>query len=235
MSGKVLGLGVGPGDPELITVKALRLLREAAVVAYPAPESGASFARAIVARWLSPAQREIVIRMPIESARFPAQAVYDEAARRIAAELEGERDVAVLCQGDPLFHGSFMYLFGRLAERFPVAVVPGVSSLTACAAAARWPLAARQDVLVALPATLGEQQLMCRLAEVEAAAIIKLGRHFAKVRSVLEALGLAANARYVERASLASERVLPLDAVDAASVPYFSMVLMHRRGAAAWR
>jgi precorrin-2/cobalt-factor-2 C20-methyltransferase len=234
MSGKVLGLGVGPGDPELLTVKALRLLREAAVVAYPAPESGASFARAIVARWLSPAQREIVIRMPIESARFPAQAVYDEAARRIAAELEGERDVAVLCQGDPLFHGSFMYLFGRLAERFPVEVVPGVSSLTACAAAARWPLAAREDVLIALPATLGEQQLMCRLAEVEAAAIIKLGRHFAKVRSVLEKLGLAANARYVERASLASERVLPLDAVDAASVPYFSMILVHRRGAA-WR
>jgi precorrin-2/cobalt-factor-2 C20-methyltransferase len=234
MSVKVLGLGVGPGDPELITVKALRLLREAAVVAYPAPENGASLARAIVARWLSPAQREIVIRIPIESARFPAQAVYDEAARRIAAELEGGSSVAVLCQGDPFFHGSFMYLFARLAERFPVEVVPGVSSLTACAAAARWPLAAREDVLIALPATLGEQQLKCRLAEVEAAAIIKLGRHFAKVRSVLEALGLAANARYIERASLASERVLPLDQVDAASVPYFSMILVHRRGAA-WR
>jgi precorrin-2/cobalt-factor-2 C20-methyltransferase len=234
MNGKVLGLGVGPGDPELITVKALRLLREAAVVAYPAPASGASFARAIVARWLSPAQREIVIRMPIEGARFPVQEVYDEAAQRIAAELEGGRDVAVLCQGDPFFHGSFIYLFGRLAERFPVDIVPGVSSLTACAAAAHWPLAAREDVLIALPASLGEQQLMCRLAEVEAAAIIKLGRHFAKVRRVLDALGLAASARYIERASLASERVLPLDEVDAASVPYFSMILVHRVGAA-WR
>ena len=232
MSGKVLGLGVGPGDPELITVKALRLLRQAAVVAYPAPETGASFARAILARWLSPAQREIVIRMPLESARFPAQAVYDEAARRIAAELAGGRDVAVLCQGDPFFYGSFMYLFGRLAERFPVDVVPGVSSLTACAAAARWPLAAREDALIVLPAGLGEQQLMCRLAEVQAAAIIKLGRHFAKVRSVLETLGLAADACYVERASLASERVLPLDRVDAASVPYFSMILLHRCAAA---
>jgi precorrin-2/cobalt-factor-2 C20-methyltransferase len=232
MSGKVLGLGVGPGDPELITVKALRLLRQAAVVAYPAPETGASFARAILARWLSPAQREIVIRMPLESARFPAQAVYDEAARRIAAELAGGRDVAVLCQGDPFFYGSFMYLFGRLAERFPVDVVPGVSSLTACAAAARWPLAAREDALIVLPAGLGEQQLMCRLAEVQAAAIIKLGRHFAKVRSVLERLGLAADACYVERASLASERVLPLDRVDAASVPYFSMILLHRCAAA---
>jgi precorrin-2/cobalt-factor-2 C20-methyltransferase len=232
MSGKVLGLGVGPGDPELITVKALRLLRQAAVVAYPAPETGASFARAILARWLSPAQREIVIRMPLESARFPAQAVYDEAARRIGAELAGDRDVAVLCQGDPFFYGSFMYLFGRLAERFPVDVVPGVSSLTACAAAARWPLAGREDALIVLPAGLGEQQLMCRLAEVQAAAIIKLGRHFAKVRSVLETLGLAADACYVERASLASERVLPLDRVDAASVPYFSMILLHRCAAA---
>jgi precorrin-2/cobalt-factor-2 C20-methyltransferase len=232
MSGKVLGLGVGPGDPELITVKALRLLRQAAVVAYPAPETGASFARAILARWLSPAQREIVIRMPLESARFPAQAVYDEAARRIGAELAGDRDVAVLCQGDPFFYGSFMYLFGRLAERFPVDVVPGVSSLTACAAAARWPLAAREDALIVLPAGLGEHQLMCRLAEVQAAAIIKLGRHFAKVRSVLETLGLAADACYVERASLASERVLPLDRVDAASVPYFSMILLHRCAAA---
>jgi precorrin-2/cobalt-factor-2 C20-methyltransferase len=232
MSGKVLGLGVGPGDPELITVKALRLLRQAAVVAYPAPETGASFARAILARWLSPAQREIVIRMPLESAGFPARAVYDEAARRIAAELAGDRDVAVLCQGDPFFYGSFMYLFDRLAERFPVDVVPGVSSLTACAAAARWPLAAREDALIVLPAGLGEQQLMCRLAEVQAAAIIKLGRHFAKVRSVLETLGLAGDACYVERASLASERVLPLDRVDAASVPYFSMILLHRRGAA---
>ena len=234
MSGKVIGLGVGPGDPELITVKALRLLRRAPVVAYPAPEDGASFARAVVARWLTPAQREIPIRVPMAGARFPPREIYDAAARRIAAELASGRDVAVLCQGDPFFYGSFMYLFGRLAERHPVLVVPGVSSLTACAAAARFPLAAREDALIVLPAALTEQQLLCRLAEIEAAAIIKLGRHFAKVRGVLERLGLAANARYIERASLAGERVLPLDAVAAAEVPYFSMILLHRRGAA-WR
>jgi precorrin-2/cobalt-factor-2 C20-methyltransferase len=230
--GRVFGLGVGPGDPELITLKALRLLRQAPVVAYPAPEVGASFARAVVAQFLSPAQREIVIRVPMESARFPAQAVYDGAALDIGAELESGRDVAVLCQGDPFFYGSFMYLFARLAERFAVTVVPGVSSLGACAAAARWPLAAREDALLVLPASLGEQQLICRLAEVQAAAIIKLGRHFDKVRRALDALGLAESARYVERASLASERVLPLADVDPASVPYFSMILLHRRGAA---
>ena len=234
MSGKAFGIGVGPGDPELVTVKALRLLRSAAIVAYPAPEDGASFARRIVARWLSPAQREMVIAVPMEAARFPAQAVYDQAAERIAAELDRGHDVAVLCQGDPFFYGSFMYLFGRLAERHAVEVVPGVSSLTAVAAAAGAPLAAREDALLVLPASLSEQQLLCRLAEADAAAIIKLGRHFPKVLAVLERLGLAAHARYVERASLASQRVLPLAQVRAEDVPYFSMILLHRRGQA-WR
>ncbi len=115
-----------------------------------------------------------------------------------------------------------------------MSVVPGVSSLTACAAAAHWPLSARGDALLVLPASLSEQQLLCRLAEVEAAAVIKLGRHFAKVRAVIERLELAANSRYVERASLGEERVLALGAVDPERVPYFSMVLLHRRGAA-WR
>jgi precorrin-2/cobalt-factor-2 C20-methyltransferase len=234
MSGRLYGLGVGPGDPELITLKALRLLRAAPVVAYPAPDGGASFARAIVARWLSPAQIEIAIRVPMESARFPAQQVYDQAAMEIAGHLDAGRDVAVLCQGDPFFYGSFMYLFGRLAERFPVTVVPGVSSLTACAAAAQWPLAARDDALVVLPASLPEDALEARLATADAVVIIKLSRHFAKVSALLERLGLAANARYIERASLATERVRALAAVDAAEVPYFSMILVHRRGAA-WR
>lgn len=232
MSGRLIGLGVGPGDPELLTLKALRLLREAAVVAYPAPEGGASFARRIVVRWLSPAQREIVIAVPMESARFPAQAVYDRAAAQLAAELEAGRDVAVLCQGDPFFYGSFMYLFARLARRFPVEIVPGVASLGAAAAAAQWPLASRMDCLAVLPASLPEPVLLCRLAEAEAVAIIKLGRHFAKVRAVLERLGLAEAARYVEHASLPGERVLPLAAVKEEEVPYFSMILLHRRGAA---
>ncbi|HEX7969897.1 MAG TPA: precorrin-2 C(20)-methyltransferase [Stellaceae bacterium] len=232
MSGKIYGLGVGPGDPELITVKALRLLRAAPVVAYPAPEDAPSFARAIVARWLVPAQVEIAIRVPMESARFPAQTVYDRAAGEIAGHVVAGRDVAVLCQGDPFFYGSFMYLFGRLAARFPVEVVPGVASLAACAAAAHWPLAAREDTLIVLPASLAEEELARRLALADAAAIIKLGRHFAKVHSVLRRLGLAGNARYVERATLASQRVLALDAVNPVEVPYFSMILLHRRGAA---
>ncbi|MBT6119793.1 MAG: precorrin-2 C(20)-methyltransferase [Rhodospirillaceae bacterium] len=230
--GRVYGLGVGPGDPELITVKALRLLRACPVLAYPAPETGDSLARAIVADHLPGDQVEIPIRMPLEVARFPAQAVYDQAAEEIGARVAEGQDVAVLCQGDPFFYGSFMYLFGRLAEVCPVEVVPGVSSLTACAAALGAPLAARNDTLAILPGPLPEDELAKALSTVEAAAIIKLGRHFGKVRRVLENLGLADNARYVAHATMADQAILPLAAVDAAAVPYFSMILVHRRGAA---
>ncbi|HEX6841412.1 MAG TPA: precorrin-2 C(20)-methyltransferase [Stellaceae bacterium] len=232
MTATIYGLGVGPGDPELITVKALMRLRAAPVVAYPAPEQGDSFARAIVARWLVPSQIELAIRVPMDSARFPAQAVYDRAADEILGHAAAGREVAVLCQGDPFFYGSFMYLFARLAERVHVEIVPGVSSLTACAAAARWPLAARDDALIVLPASLADDALERRIAAAESVAIIKLGRHFARVRALLARLGLAASARYIERATTLSERVLSLDAVDAAAVPYFSLILLHRRGGA---
>ena len=138
----------------------------------------------------------------------------------------------MICQGDPFFYGSFMYLFGRLAETCPVQVVPGVSSLTACAAALGAPLAARNDILAVLPGPLPEAELAKALASVEAAAIIKLGRHFGKVRRVLETLGLVENARYIAHATMADQTILPLAAVEAEEVPYFSMILVHRRGSA---
>jgi precorrin-2/cobalt-factor-2 C20-methyltransferase len=232
MSGRLYGIGLGPGDPELITLKAWRILRRVPVVAYPAPADGPSFARGIVASYLSPGQTEIAIRIPMEIARFPAQEVYDRAAAEIATHLDAGRDVALLCQGDPLFYGSFMYLFGRLGERFACEIVPGVSSLGACAAAAGFPLVARNDSLSVLPAGLDDDTLARRLELCEAAAIIKLGRHFGRIRELLRRLGLAANARYIERASLASERVLSLDAVDPEDAPYFSMILLRRRGEA---
>lgn len=235
-SGTVYGIGVGPGDPELITLKALRILRDVPVIAYPAPfsdgELGDSFARSIIAQFLTGGQREIAIGVPMVPDRFPAQDVYDRAAREIGDELAARRDVAVLCQGDPFFYGSFMYLFARLATRFPVEIVPGVSSLTACAAASRSPLAGREETLTVIPAILGEAALERRLAGVEAAAIIKLGRHFAKVRDVLARLGLAERAHYIERASLPDQRILPLAEIDAAAVPYFAMILLRGLGQA---
>ncbi|MEM7172128.1 MAG: precorrin-2 C(20)-methyltransferase [Pseudomonadota bacterium] len=230
--GRLFGLGIGPGDPDLITLKALRLLQAAPVLAYPAPETGESLARTIVAPHLSGHQTEIPIRMPMVVSRFPAQEVYDWAAEALGEHLQAGRDVAVLCEGDPFFYGSFMYLFGRMAENFAVEVVPGVSSLTACAATLGAPLAARNDVLTVLPAPLSEEILRARLTASEAVAIIKVGRHFEKVRRVLGELDLIDQARYVERATMENQKIMPLADVATAEVPYFSMILVHRRGEA---
>jgi precorrin-2/cobalt-factor-2 C20-methyltransferase len=224
-TGQLYGLGVGPGDPELLTLKALRLLRAAPVVAYPAPDIGDSFARGVVAEWLDRDQREIAIRFPMRPGPPPAT-VYDEAAGQLAAVLDRGEDVAFLCQGDPLFYGSFAGILRRLAPRYRVTIVPGVSSLTACAAAAGLALAQRDDTLTVIPATLAEDELARRLAGSEVAAVIKLGRHLAKLRRVLAALGRLDRAVYIERASLPNQRVEPLAQVDPASVPYFATALI---------
>jgi precorrin-2/cobalt-factor-2 C20-methyltransferase len=231
--GTLYGLGVGPGDPELITLKALRLLQSAPVIAYPAPENGDSLARAIAASHLPGGQTEIAIRMPLDAGRFPMEAVYDNAAREVAGHLDAGRDVAALCEGDPFFYGSFMYLFGRLSGRHHVEVVPGVSSLLACAAALGAPLAARDDALAVVPATLAEDALAARLADVDAAAVIKIGRHADKLRRVLDRLGLLDSARYIEHATMADQRILPFSEASGRA-PYFSMVVVHARGEA-WR
>lgn len=231
-TGTVIGIGVGPGDPELITVKGARILSEAAVVAYPAPETGDSLARAIAAPHLRRDATEIAIRMPLSSNRFPVEAVYDRAAAEIGTHLARGENVAVLCEGDPFFYGSFMYVFARLAEDWPVEVVPGVSSLTACAAVTGSALAALTDVLTILPGPLPDDILRARLADADAAAIIKVGRHLPRIRALLDDLGLADRARYVEHATMDRQMVSPLDAVPATAAPYFSMILIHKRGAA---
>ena len=232
VSGTAIGIGVGPGDPELMTLKGARLLSEAPVVAYPAPETGDSLARRIAAPHLPASAREIAIRMPLSADRFPVESVYDRAAQEIGTHLGAGRNVAILCEGDPFFYGSFMYLFARLAERWPVEVVPGISSLTACAAVSRKALAAQSDILTVLPAPLPDDDLRARLEACDAAAIIKVGRHLPRVMAILSELGLADRAEYIERATMPDERHLALAEVGDAPAPYFSMILVHRRGAA---
>lgn len=230
MTGTLYGLGLGPGDPELLTLKAHRILRSAPVIAWPAPDTGPSFARAIAAPHLPGGQTEIAIRVPMRTERFPARDVYDKASIEIAAHLDAGRDVAVLCEGDPFFYGSFMYLFERLAGRYRSEVVPGVSSMMAAASAAERPLAARNDALSVLPGPLGDPELTNRINLADAVAIIKVGRHFKRLRALIEKLNLLPQAIYVERVTLGGERILPLSEVEDDTAPYFSMILIYKGG-----
>ncbi|MGD9617368.1 MAG: precorrin-2 C(20)-methyltransferase [Alphaproteobacteria bacterium] len=228
-SGLLYGIGLGPGDPELVTLKALRVLRSVAVVAYPAPDSGDSVARGIAAQWLDRGQKEIAIRFPMRPGP-PPQDIYRDAAAQIEAVLRAGDDAAYLCEGDPLLYGSFGGVLAALGPRVPVAIVPGVSSVTACAAAAGEVLAQRDQTLSIVPATLPEEALAAALAGIETAIVIKLGRHFPKLRRVLQRLGMLEAAIYVEHASWPSERVAALAAVDPATVPYFATAVVRRSG-----
>jgi len=232
MPGRILGIGVGPGDPDLITLKAVRALEGADVVAYPAPLEGESVARKIAQPHIPDGVEELPIRMAMDPRRYPQQDVYDWAEGEISARVEAGRCVVILCEGDPFFYGSFMYLFERLTRRWPVEIVPGVSSLTACAAQLGMPLAARDDALAVIPATLDEDDITARLAAADTAAIIKVGRHLAKVRRALERGGLLEHAHYIEHATMADQQISQLADKKDETAPYFSMVLVHRRGAA---
>ncbi len=234
MSGRLYGVGVGPGDPDLVTVKAMRIITAAPVIAYHAAQHGRSNARAVVADALSRTQVELPLIYPVTTeAEMPAGgyeaamvAFYDRSAALIAAHLDAGRDVAVLCEGDPFFYGSYMYLHDRLAERYRTDVIPGVSSVLAGAARLGTPLVRRDTELVILPGTLPESVLAARLADGNAYAIMKLGRTFAKVRRALERAGVAERARYVERATMDGERIIALSDVDPTSVPYFALILV---------
>jgi len=223
--GKLYGLGIGPGDPELLTLKAHRILTSAAVVAYPILENGKSVARAIVADFLRPEQVELPMPFPF-SVKRSAQPYYDMAAVQIAEHLRAGRDVAVLCEGEPMLYGSFMYLFQRLAGQFHTEIVPGISSTLASAAMLGAPITFRNDILTIMPATLAADILRDRLAVVDAAVIIKLGRHFTKVRSILTELGLLDRALYIERATQPNQQIVPIHEVDPAAVPYWSLILI---------
>ena len=233
MTGTLYGLGVGPGDPELLTLKAHRILRDTFVVAYPQPDDGPSFARSIVEHYLTAEQLEIPIIVPMDVKRDPAQEVYKLAAETIAHHLDAGSDVAVLCEGDPFFYGSFMYLYQHLAHRYPCEIVPGVSSVMAASAAWGRPIAARNDVLAVIPAPLPDEEIKARIEASDAVAIMKLGRHFPRVRALLKEMGLEEQAGYCERVTLGNEKVMPLSQVTETDAPYFSMILIYK-GAEGW-
>lgn len=227
--GKLWGLGLGPGDPELITLKAYRVLQAASVVAYPCAESGVSVARSQVSEYLQPHQQELPFSLPFNLTES-ANSAYDRAAAAIRSHLLQGQDVVVLCEGDAFFYGTFMYLFQRLAPEFSTEVIPGVSSVIAGAACLGTPLTYRNDAFVVLSAILSAADLELKLAIADAAVIIKLGRHFRKVYRVLEQLQLAQRCHYIEYATGVNQRILSLEDVDPDQVPYFSMIVLPSLG-----
>lgn len=238
LAGTFRGVGLGPGDPELVTVKAARIIAETPVIAYFAKKGRRGHARGIADRWLAAGAEEMPLHYPMTTEVHFGEdayvrevgAFYEESAGRIADRLAGGRDVALVCEGDPMFYGSFMHLFIRLRDRFRVEVVPGVTGMAGCWAAARLPMTWGDDVLTVLPGTLPADDLERRLRATDAAVIMKLGSNYPKVRAAIEAAGLLGRAVYVERGTMEGETVLPLADKADPSAPYFSLILVAGEG-----
>lgn len=233
-TGKLWGVGLGPGDPELVTVKAARLIGAAEVIAYHSARHGRSIARSVAEPYLREGQIEERLVYPVttETTDHPGgyegaiTEFYELSAKRLAEHLDAGRDVVLLCEGDPFFYGSYMYMHERLADRYQAEAVPGVTSVSGASAVLGRPLARRDEVLTVLPGTLSPPELARRLADTDAAAVLKLGRTFESVRDALSEAGKLDDAVYVERATWGAQRVEPFAEVDPSTVPYFSLALV---------
>jgi len=233
--GTLYGVGLGPGDPELVTVKAARLIGAADVVAYHCARHGRSVARSIAEPYLRGDQVEERLAYPVttEVTGHPGgyegamEEFYAAAAGRLMAHLAAGRDVVLLAEGDPLFYSSYMHMHKRISGRFAAVIVPGVTSVSAASAALAAPLVEGDDVLTVLPGTLGRDELTERLRGTGAAAVMKIGRSYPAVREALKDAGRLAEAYYVERASTGPRQVIERAAdVDPSTVPYMSLVII---------
>lgn len=233
------GVGLGPGDPDYMTVRARDVILKADRLVHFCKRGRRGNARITADAIIAPdPAREIelafpvTIEVPVEDEGYtgPIAAFYDEAAEQLAGEMAEGRSVAVLCDGDPFFYGSFMHLWRRLAHRFPTEVVPGVTGMAGAWARAAAPISWGDDVMTVVPGTLAESELTRRLVDTDAAVIMKLGRNLPKVRRALQAAGLINRAIYVERATMAGQVVTRLADKGDDEAPYFSMILVPGEG-----
>lgn len=233
-SGRLIGVGTGPGDPELLTLKAVRALAEADVVAHFAKRNANGNARTIVTAHMKPGVVELPLHYPVtteidkddDAYKSQILAFYEGAAEAVAGHLSAGRTVAVLSEGDPLFYGSYMHLHVRLAHRFPTEVIPGVTAMSGCWSATGQPIVQGDDVLTVLPGTMAEDALTRRLSDTDAAVIMKVGRNLPKIRRALQAAGKLERAVYVERGTMANAASMRLAEKPDDRAPYFSIVLV---------
>jgi precorrin-2/cobalt-factor-2 C20-methyltransferase len=234
MSGRLIGVGTGPGDPELLTIKAVRAIESADVIAYFAKEGRGGNGKAIVEHLLKPGVELLPLYYPVTTElakndplyQSRITGFYNASADAIAHHLAASRTVAVLSEGDPLFYGSYMHLHVRLAQRYPTEVIPGISAMSGCWSLAGMPIVQGDDVLSVLPGTMAEQELTRRLADTQAAVIMKVGRNLPKIRRALQAAGRLGEAVYVERGTMANAAMVKLAEKDEGEAPYFSLVLV---------
>jgi len=226
---KLYGIGVGPGDPELLTLKAYRLIKDCDVLAYPAPEIGEGLAFEIVNSFMEIKAKIMPLRVPIELSPYHAQKSYDNASKLIENELELGKSVAVICLGDPFFYGSFMYLFERLSEKYIIDIIPGISSPMTCSAVLKIPLVSRNEILTILPGPMKEEDLAEQLLNTDVAVIIKVGNYLPKIRRVLRKLRLENVSYYVERATMRNQKIIDIEKIESSKVPYFSMILVKKK------
>jgi precorrin-2/cobalt-factor-2 C20-methyltransferase len=234
MSARLIGVGTGPGDPELLTVKAVRAIEGADVIAYFAKQGRGGNGKAIVEHLLKPGTALLPLYYPVTTELDKDDPLYQSritdfynaSADAVASHLEAGRTVAVLSEGDPLFYGSYMHLHVRLSQRYPTEVIPGISAMSGCWSLAGIPIVQGDDVLSVLPGTMSEQELTRRLADTEAAVIMKVGRNLPKIRRALKAAGRLEDALYVERGTMANAAMVKLAERGEGDAPYFSLVLV---------
>lgn len=232
--GRLFGVGTGPGDPELMTLKAVRALAEADVVAHFAKRGANGNARTIVGAHYRPEWIELPLVYPVtteidkdsDDYKAAITGFYEESATRVAEHLDQGRTVAILSEGDPLFYGSYMHLHVRLAHRYPTEVIPGVTAMSGCWSANGLPIVQGDDVLTVLPGTMSEFELTRRLADTDAAVIMKVGRNLPKIRRALAATGKLARAVYVERGTMPGSVSMRLQDKQDDKAPYFAVVLV---------
>jgi len=234
LKGKLTGVGTGPGDPELLTLKAVRAISEADVIAFFCKKGSSGNGRAIVEAHIRPGTLELPLVYPVTvethkdeaDYRGPISDFFDRSANDIATLLDAGKNVAVLSEGDPLFYGSYMHLHVRLADRYHAEVVAGVTAMSGCWSMTGMPLVQGDDILSVLPGTLAEEKLAERLANTDGAVIMKVGRNLPKIRRALASVGKLSGALYVERGTMANGMAQRLEERDESPAPYFSIVLV---------
>ena len=231
--GIVYGIGIGSGNPDLITLRAYRILENVDIIIYPKIENGVSIARKIIDCYLSGKQIEIAFPIVIRGSN---QSIYNSIVRQIKQYLLFGKNIAILCEGDPFFYGSYIYLYALLRKScYEIITVPGISSVMSSASELGQPLALKNDIFTVLPGQIEEKKLFFHLSHTDSAVIIKIGRHFKKVYKVLNSLGLIEKAFYIEYATFENQKIIPISELsERICVPYFSTILIHNRGDA-WR